>query len=241
MSVAAGSPRHATGSRSARCASPRRSWCAEGCTDARPGDMKPDDLIVTRPEGLFCPPGGFYVDPWRPVDRAIITHAHSDHARARQHDVISPRRRPNTCCARGSATSRCRSIDYGETLDINGVTRLAASGRPCARLGAGATGLRRPCVGGIGRLQARSRSDLCAVRTGAVRRFRHRVDVRAADVIAGRTPRWCFPISTPGGRATRPRAEPASSIATRSAKRSGSSPASTPRPVRCSAMARSSA
>ena len=40
-----------------------------------------DDLIVQRPEGLYCPAGDFYIDPWRPVDRAVITHAHADHAR----------------------------------------------------------------------------------------------------------------------------------------------------------------
>ncbi len=39
------------------------------------------DLIVQRPEGLYCPPGDFYIDPWRPVPRAVITHAHADHAR----------------------------------------------------------------------------------------------------------------------------------------------------------------
>lgn len=39
------------------------------------------DLIVVRPEGLYCPPGDFFVDPWRAVDRAVITHAHGDHAR----------------------------------------------------------------------------------------------------------------------------------------------------------------
>jgi putative mRNA 3-end processing factor len=32
-------------------------------------------------KGIFCPAGGFYIDPWRPVDRALITHAHADHAR----------------------------------------------------------------------------------------------------------------------------------------------------------------
>ena len=37
---------------------------------------------MLRPEGLYCPPGDFYIDPWRPVDRAVITHAHGDHARA---------------------------------------------------------------------------------------------------------------------------------------------------------------
>jgi len=38
-------------------------------------------LIVARPEGLYCPPGDFYIDPWRPVARAVITHGHGDHAR----------------------------------------------------------------------------------------------------------------------------------------------------------------
>lgn len=35
-----------------------------------------------RPQGLYCPPGDFYIDPWRPVDRAVVTHAHGDHARS---------------------------------------------------------------------------------------------------------------------------------------------------------------
>lgn len=39
------------------------------------------DLVVQRPEGLYCPAGDFYIDPWRPVDRAVITHAHADHSR----------------------------------------------------------------------------------------------------------------------------------------------------------------
>jgi len=38
-------------------------------------------LLALTPEGLACPAGGFHVDPWRPVDRALITHAHADHAR----------------------------------------------------------------------------------------------------------------------------------------------------------------
>ena len=43
--------------------------------------VKHRDLVVLRPEGLYCPPGNFYIDPWRPVARAVITHAHADHAR----------------------------------------------------------------------------------------------------------------------------------------------------------------
>jgi putative mRNA 3-end processing factor len=38
-------------------------------------------LIEFTDKGLWCPQGGFYIDPWLPVDRAVITHAHSDHAR----------------------------------------------------------------------------------------------------------------------------------------------------------------
>ena len=39
-------------------------------------------LIEFTSLGLYCRAGGFYIDPWRPVDKAVITHAHSDHARA---------------------------------------------------------------------------------------------------------------------------------------------------------------
>jgi putative mRNA 3-end processing factor len=46
------------------------------------GVIKPADLVCPRPAGLYCPPGDFYIDPVRPVDRAVITHGHGDHARA---------------------------------------------------------------------------------------------------------------------------------------------------------------
>jgi hypothetical protein len=40
-----------------------------------------DDLACLRPAGLYGPAGDFYIDPWRPVERAVVTHAHGDHAR----------------------------------------------------------------------------------------------------------------------------------------------------------------
>ncbi|KAF1015999.1 MAG: hypothetical protein GAK31_01483 [Stenotrophomonas maltophilia] len=40
-----------------------------------------DDLVVLRPEGLYCAAGDFHIDPWRPVPRAVITHGHGDQAR----------------------------------------------------------------------------------------------------------------------------------------------------------------
>src|SRR6202023_1448675 len=44
--------------------------------------MRPEDILVPTPAGVCCKPGGFDIDPVRPVERAVITHGHSDHARA---------------------------------------------------------------------------------------------------------------------------------------------------------------
>jgi putative mRNA 3-end processing factor len=70
--------------------------------------------------GLYCRAGGFYIDPWKPVDRAVITHAHSDHARWGSkyylcHHLTKPllqlRLGPN----------QYQSIGWNETIYINGV------------------------------------------------------------------------------------------------------------------------
>ncbi|HET6435688.1 MAG TPA: DNA ligase-associated DEXH box helicase, partial [Xanthomonadaceae bacterium] len=45
------------------------------------GSARADDLVVLRPEGLYCPRGDFHIDPWLPVPRAVVTHGHGDHAR----------------------------------------------------------------------------------------------------------------------------------------------------------------
>ncbi|NBD22194.1 ligase-associated DNA damage response exonuclease [Aquabacterium fontiphilum] len=79
------------------------------------------DLVVRRPEGLYCPPGDFYIDPWRPVHRAVITHAHADHARAgHAHYLCAPD------CA-GVLQARLgplplQTLAYGDTLTVGGVT-----------------------------------------------------------------------------------------------------------------------
>src|SRR3989344_1683607 len=51
--------------------------------------IKPQDLLCPKPEGLYCAPGDFYIDPVRPVDRAVITHGHADHARAGHGAVLA--------------------------------------------------------------------------------------------------------------------------------------------------------
>src|SRR5690606_13742098 len=53
--------------------------------------MKPEALLHPTPAGLFCPIGRFHVDPVRPVERALITHGHSDHARAGHGRVLATR------------------------------------------------------------------------------------------------------------------------------------------------------
>lgn len=78
------------------------------------------DLVVSRPEGLYCPQGDFYIDPWRKVDRAIITHAHADHARVGHNHYL--------CAAPGEGVLRTRlgaisldTLPYGASTTHNGV------------------------------------------------------------------------------------------------------------------------
>src|SRR6195952_4775821 len=51
--------------------------------------IRPQDLLCPKPEGLYCAPGDFYIDPVRPVARAVITHGHADHARAGHGAVLA--------------------------------------------------------------------------------------------------------------------------------------------------------
>ena len=78
------------------------------------------DLVVQRPEGLYCPPGGFYIDPWRPVARAVITHAHSDHARPGNGHYLAATPAEGVLRARlGDIV--LQTLPYGEALVHNGV------------------------------------------------------------------------------------------------------------------------
>ena len=85
--------------------------------------MKPQDLLCPRPDGLYCPPGDFYIDPVRPVDRAVITHGHADHARAGHGSVAAT---PETLAIMaeryGEDFAGARTpIAYGESFTHNGV------------------------------------------------------------------------------------------------------------------------
>src|SRR3712207_322785 len=51
--------------------------------------IRPQDLLCPKPEGLYCAPGDFYIDPVVPVARAVITHGHADHARPGHEAVLA--------------------------------------------------------------------------------------------------------------------------------------------------------
>lgn len=80
------------------------------------------DLIL-RPEGLYCPAADLYVDPTRPVPRAIVTHGHSDHARAGHGAVLATGETLGIMGVRYGAAfcERAQRLSYGESLSLGGV------------------------------------------------------------------------------------------------------------------------
>jgi putative mRNA 3-end processing factor len=86
--------------------------------------MQPHELLLPRPEGLYCPPGDFFIDPVRPVKRALVTHGHSDHARSGHRHVLATRQTLDIMALRygeGFAGST-QEAALGETLSLNGVS-----------------------------------------------------------------------------------------------------------------------
>ena len=82
--------------------------------------MVASDVLTLTPAGLYCPPGDFHIDPVRSVPRALITHGHSDHARAGHGSVLATRETLAIMAARyGESFTRERLIaPYGETTRI---------------------------------------------------------------------------------------------------------------------------
>ncbi|WP_287027943.1 ligase-associated DNA damage response exonuclease [Pseudomonas sp. UBA6310] len=80
------------------------------------------DLVIARPEGLYCPPGDFYIDPWRPVERAVITHAHGDHARWGMGHYLAAADSEGILRSRIAADMPLQTLAYGERLEHHGVT-----------------------------------------------------------------------------------------------------------------------
>jgi len=80
-----------------------------------------DDLVTVTSRGLFCREGNFYIDPWAPVDTALITHAHSDHARAGSAQYFTATANVPLLRKRLGDSIALQGLEYGESLRREGV------------------------------------------------------------------------------------------------------------------------
>jgi putative mRNA 3-end processing factor len=83
-----------------------------------------DTPLIMTDAGLYCEAGDFYVDPWLPVVRAVVTHAHADHACRGSASYLTATPGALVLRARIGPESVIESIPYGQTLEIGG-TRLS--------------------------------------------------------------------------------------------------------------------
>ena len=84
----------------------------------------PSTWLRVLPQGLYCEPGGFFIDPTRAVDRAVITHAHSDHARPGHGAVLANADTLALMQARlgeGRAGETRQALNWGEVLHVGDV------------------------------------------------------------------------------------------------------------------------
>jgi putative mRNA 3-end processing factor len=78
-------------------------------------------LLIGTDRGLYCPAGDFYVDAWRPVERTIITHAHSDHARRGAARYLAASDGAHVLRQRLGQDINLTTLEYGQSSDLNDV------------------------------------------------------------------------------------------------------------------------
>src|SRR5712671_4266654 len=85
--------------------------------------MRPEDILLPTAAGVCCKAGGFYIDPTRPVDKAVITHAHSDYARAGHGAVLATQETLDLMRLRYGEhfAGSTQAIGYGESVTLGGV------------------------------------------------------------------------------------------------------------------------
>ena len=86
--------------------------------------MRPQDILMPVAAGLCCKPGGFHIDPVRPVERALITHGHSDHARPGHGAVLATQETLDMMRLRygDNFAGSTQAIAYGETVKLSDVS-----------------------------------------------------------------------------------------------------------------------
>ena len=77
-----------------------------------------DDLVVATADGLYCPAGDFHIDPWRPVQRAVITHAHGDHLRPGSSRYITSAEGAALAARRLPQDAVVNAFAYGESFNL---------------------------------------------------------------------------------------------------------------------------
>src|SRR6185437_1309183 len=83
--------------------------------------MRVEDILVPTPSGICCRAGSFHIDPVRPVERALITHGHSDHARAGHGAVLATQETLDIMRLRYGAgfAGSAQAVRYGEALQLD--------------------------------------------------------------------------------------------------------------------------
>lgn len=81
-----------------------------------------DDLLQLRAEGLYCPAGDFWIDPWRPVATAVITHAHADHARPGMQRYVAASEGMDLLRLRVGLDAAIEPLAYGEPRRFGAAT-----------------------------------------------------------------------------------------------------------------------
>jgi putative mRNA 3-end processing factor len=79
------------------------------------------DLLTLTEAGLYCPAADFYIDPWQPVERAVITHAHADHARPGSQRYLTAAAGRLVLQNRFGPEAIIDTLEYGERLNLSGV------------------------------------------------------------------------------------------------------------------------
>jgi putative mRNA 3-end processing factor len=87
-------------------------------------EMRPQDILMPAAAGLCCKPGGFHIDPVRPVERAVITHGHSDHARAGHGAVLATQETLDIMRLRygENFAGTTQAVRYGEEIRLGDVS-----------------------------------------------------------------------------------------------------------------------
>lgn len=79
------------------------------------------DVLCLTDRGLYCPAGDFYIDPWKPVDRAVITHAHSDHSRWGMGRYLCSQEGERPLRLRVGEEASIDTLAFGAAVTLNGV------------------------------------------------------------------------------------------------------------------------